>query len=159
MLPIGQRRIKSLIPVSFVLYFLFVFVFGLAWLGNGDLMRMAAARVTTDSPEVENWMEELNGFDIPSWSPTADGTCVGDPAAAAEASERGWWTCGRTTRDTDITACPKQMDWGVSFDDGPSPWSECFRHLFSLVCQRAYFAYSSVSVLLIFVAMRIFLAL
>ena len=77
-------------------------------------------------------MEELNGFDIPSWSPTADGTCVGDPVAAAQASERGWWTCGRTTRDTDITSCPKKMDWGVSFDDGPSPWSECSHLLFPL---------------------------
>ncbi|KAH9983935.1 hypothetical protein BJV77DRAFT_1040509 [Russula vinacea] len=78
----------------------------------------------TTSDEVQTWMQELNGFDIPSWTPTADGTCAGDPAAAAEASARGWWTCGWTTRDTDITACPKMLDWGVSFDDGPSPWSE-----------------------------------
>jgi hypothetical protein len=69
-------------------------------------------------------MQELNGFDIPSWTPTADGTCAGDPDAASEASARGWWTCGWTTRDTDITACPKMLDWGVSFDDGPSPWTQ-----------------------------------
>ncbi|KAI0251794.1 hypothetical protein BJV78DRAFT_1208840 [Lactifluus subvellereus] len=79
----------------------------------------------TSSPEVQKWMHELDGFDIPAWSPTADGTCAGDPAAMAQASLRGWWTCGGTTRDTDITACPKQYDWGVSFDDGPSKWSEC----------------------------------
>ncbi|KAF8261653.1 hypothetical protein EI94DRAFT_1605585 [Lactarius quietus] len=77
----------------------------------------------TDSPEVQQWMQELEGFDIPDWSPTADGTCAGDPAAAAEAKARGWWTCGGFTRDTDITACPKIDDWGVSFDDGPSRWS------------------------------------
>ncbi|KAN0121014.1 hypothetical protein V8E52_003602 [Russula decolorans] len=76
------------------------------------------------SDEVQTWMQELNGFDIPSWSPTADGSCAGDPAAAGEASARGWWTCSRTTRDTDITSCPKKLDWGVSFDDGPGPWSE-----------------------------------
>ncbi|KAN0129844.1 glycoside hydrolase/deacetylase [Lactarius tabidus] len=76
------------------------------------------------SPEVQGWMQELVGFDIPDWSPTADGTCVGDPAAAAESKARGWWTCGGFTRDTDITACPKTYDWGVSFDDGPSRWSE-----------------------------------
>jgi hypothetical protein len=85
------------------------------------------------SDEVQTWMQELNGFDIPSWTPTADGTCAGDPAAAAEASARGWWTCGWTTRDTDITACPKMLDWGVSFDDGPSPWSECSQRFFSLM--------------------------
>jgi hypothetical protein len=85
------------------------------------------------SDDVQTWMQELNGFDIPSWSPTADGSCAGDPAAAAEASTRGWWTCSRTTRDTDITACPKKLDWGVSFDDGPSPWSECSQHVFTVM--------------------------
>src|SRR5260221_14230120 len=84
------------------------------------------------TPEVQKWMEELNGFDIPSWWPTVDGTCAGDPAAAAQASVRGWWSCSRTPRDTDITTCPKKMDWGVSFDDGPSRWSKCSRHLFPL---------------------------
>lgn len=87
--------------------------------------RVLMARGVVASPEVQEWMQELDGFDIPTWSPTADGTCAGDPAAAAQASLRGWWTCGRTTRDTDITECPKQYDWGVSFDDGPSKWSEC----------------------------------
>ncbi|KAI0306078.1 hypothetical protein B0F90DRAFT_1695859 [Multifurca ochricompacta] len=78
----------------------------------------------TTSPEVQKWLEELEGFDIPTWSPTTDGTCAGNPSAVAEAKARGWWTCGGTTRDTDITACPKKYDWGVSFDDGPSPWSK-----------------------------------
>lgn len=69
-------------------------------------------------------MTELNGFDIPDIPPTNDGTCAGDPAAAAEAASRGWWTCGGFTRDTDITACPDKMTWGVSFDDGPAPYSQ-----------------------------------
>ncbi|KAI6112578.1 carbohydrate esterase family 4 protein [Pisolithus sp. B1] len=78
----------------------------------------------TDSAEVSEWMQELNGFDIPDIPPTADGTCAGDPAAAADAAERGWWTCGGYTRDTDITACPDQLTWGVSFDDGPAFYSK-----------------------------------
>lgn len=69
-------------------------------------------------------MTELDGFDIPDLAPTVDGTCAGDPAAAAEAASRGWWTCGGYTRATDITACPKKLTWGVSFDDGPAPYSE-----------------------------------
>jgi hypothetical protein len=85
------------------------------------------------SEEVQTWMEELNGFDIPSWTPTVDGTCLGDPTSAAQATARGWWTCSRTTRDTDITTCPKKLDWGVSFDDGPSPYSECSRYFFPLM--------------------------
>jgi hypothetical protein len=65
-------------------------------------------------------MKELDGFDIPDLAPTTDGTCASDPAFAADAADRGWWTCGGYTRDTDIVACPNYLTWGVSFDDGPS---------------------------------------
>lgn len=78
----------------------------------------------TDSAEVSEWMQELNGFDIPDIPPTTDGTCAGDPSAAADASDRGWWTCGGYTRDTDITACPDKLTWGVSFDDGPAFYTQ-----------------------------------
>ncbi|KAG6331422.1 hypothetical protein ID866_7669 [Astraeus odoratus] len=78
----------------------------------------------TDSAEVSEWMQELDGFNIPDIPPTADGTCVGDPAAAADAADRGWWTCGGYTRDTDITACPDKLTWGVSFDDGPGFYTQ-----------------------------------
>lgn len=61
-------------------------------------------------------MEELDGWDIPDLSPTVDGTCVSDPANVANASARGWWTCGGYTRDTDITVCPgKPMTWGTRY--------------------------------------------
>ncbi|KIJ20949.1 carbohydrate esterase family 4 protein [Paxillus involutus ATCC 200175] len=78
----------------------------------------------TTSEEVSEWMEELNGFNIPDITPTVDGSCAGDPAAAADAASRGWWTCGGYTRDTDITACPDKLTWGVSFDDGPGFYSQ-----------------------------------
>ena len=77
-----------------------------------------------DSPHVQKWMKELDGVSIPNIAPTKDGTCSGDPAAAAEASKRGWWTCGAWTRSTDILACPNKLDWGLTFDDGPSPYSK-----------------------------------
>ncbi|KAL5492148.1 CDA2_2 [Sanghuangporus weigelae] len=72
----------------------------------------------TDSAEVQEWMQELQGFDIPDLS-TTDGTCAGSPEAAADAANRGWWTCGGYTRGTDIVACPDKLTWGMSFDDGP----------------------------------------
>ena len=53
-----------------------------------------------DSPEVQRWMKELDGFNIPDLAPTTDGTCSSDPALAADAANRGWWTCGGYTRDT-----------------------------------------------------------
>lgn len=78
----------------------------------------------TDSSEVSEWMEELDGFNIPDLTPTVDGTCGNDPTAAAQAASRGWWTCGGYTRVTDITACPDKLTWGVSFDDGPGFYTQ-----------------------------------
>lgn len=68
-------------------------------------------------------MKELDGHDIPDLEPTVDGTCASDPNNVADAESRGWWSCGHYTRDTDITVCPDQYTWGVTFDDGPSPYS------------------------------------
>lgn len=86
----------------------------------------------TDSTEVTQWLQELDGFDIPDLSPTADGTCVGDPAAASQAASRGWWTCGGYTRATDITSCPDKLTWGVSFDDGPGFYTQELLNFLSL---------------------------
>ncbi|KAL0953727.1 hypothetical protein HGRIS_004918 [Hohenbuehelia grisea] len=77
-----------------------------------------------DSPQVKAWMKELEGHNIPNLNPTKDGTCASDPAAAAAAADRGWWTCGGHTRSTDVLACPDKLTWGVSFDDGPSPYTQ-----------------------------------
>ncbi|KAJ7073246.1 carbohydrate esterase family 4 protein [Mycena belliarum] len=79
--------------------------------------------IDTTSPQVQEWMKELDGYNIPDLKPTTDGSCVNDTAAAADAASRGWWTCGGYTRDTDIVACPDKMTWGISFDDGPGPYS------------------------------------
>jgi len=78
----------------------------------------------TSSEEVQEWLTELDGFDIPNIAPTVDGSCVNDTVATSEAASRGWWTCGGYTRPTDIVACPDKLTWGVSFDDGPSPYTQ-----------------------------------
>ncbi|KAF9054494.1 hypothetical protein BJ165DRAFT_722344 [Panaeolus papilionaceus] len=74
-----------------------------------------------DSPEVKEWLKELDGYYIPNIRPTKGSECALDPEAAADAAARGWWTCGGYTRSTDITHCPNKLQWGVSFDDGPAP--------------------------------------
>ena len=81
----------------------------------------------TNSTQVQQWLTELDGVDIPNIRPTIDGDCAQDPQAALAAQTNGWWTCGGYTRDTDIVACPDKMTWGVSFDDGPSPYSAYLR--------------------------------
>jgi hypothetical protein len=45
-------------------------------------------------------MKELDGFDIPDLQPTTDGTCANNTDMAADAANRGWWTCGGYTRAT-----------------------------------------------------------
>ena len=64
-----------------------------------------------DSPQVQEWLKELDGVDIPDISPTVDGSCAGDPQAASEAQQRGWWTCGGYTSGNDIVACPDKLTW------------------------------------------------
>lgn len=56
--------------------------------------------VGVGSPEVQTWMQELNGFNIPNLNPTVDGSCGSDPVSSANAASRGWWTCGGYTRST-----------------------------------------------------------
>ncbi|CAA7258751.1 unnamed protein product [Cyclocybe aegerita] len=74
-----------------------------------------------DSPEVQEWIQEVKntGIVIPDLEPTVAGGCPANAAFAADQS-RCWWTCGGCVRDTDITDCPTAMDWGLTYDDGPS---------------------------------------
>jgi len=77
----------------------------------------------TSTPEVQQWMKELEGVTIPPLAPTKDGSCVNDTAAANDAANRGWWTCGGYLRPTDIHVCPDKLDWGLNFDDGPAEYT------------------------------------
>ncbi|KAG9083104.1 chitin deacetylase [Ceratobasidium sp. UAMH 11750] len=80
-----------------------------------------------DSPEVKGWLAEVaaKNPNIPLIKQTVDGSCASDPALAANASTTGncWWTCGGCTRSTDITVCPDKLAWGLTYDDGPSPYT------------------------------------
>ena len=98
-----------------------------------------------DSPEVKAWIQLVanSGVDIPNLSPTVAGGCGANAAAAADQS-RCWWTCGGYTAETDITACPDKLTWGVSFDDGPAPYSAYFSVAMP-AAQHSFFLRSSVS--------------
>ncbi|KAI0315024.1 hypothetical protein OF83DRAFT_1201766 [Amylostereum chailletii] len=78
----------------------------------------------TTSPEVKEWLKELDGVEIPNWAPTVDGSCANDPVAVSEAEKRRWWTCGKYTGVSDILVCPDKLTWGLTFDDGPSDTSK-----------------------------------
>lgn len=95
----------------------------------------------TNSSLVQQWIKEVqsSGVKIPDLVQSVEGGCEANPGLVANTS-RCWWTCGGCTRDTDITTCPDkvrcpllprglfltsfpQMTWGLSYDDGPSPYS------------------------------------
>lgn len=78
----------------------------------------------TDSPEVQQWIQEVqaSGVEIPGFSPTVAGGCPANPDAVSDSS-RCWWTCGGCTRETDITTCPQKYTWGLTYDDGPAPYT------------------------------------
>ncbi|KAF9784929.1 hypothetical protein BJ322DRAFT_1060347 [Thelephora terrestris] len=89
------------------------------------------------------WMQELEGVDIPD-IPLTDGTCAGSPDSFAKAADNGWWSCGGYTRDTDITSCPTKYTWGVSFDDGPGPYTgELLKYLDQKAVKATFFVVGS----------------
>ncbi|KAG8741471.1 chitin deacetylase [Ceratobasidium sp. 414] len=87
-----------------------------------------------NSPEVKQWIAEVAASgvqipDIPRNLPIPTGSaqtlCQLNAAAAAKASAAGtcWWSCGSCVRETDVSTCPDKMTWGLTFDDGPSPYT------------------------------------
>jgi len=76
----------------------------------------------TDSPEVQQWITEVqnSGISIPNISITVAAAACGANTAAAADQSRCWWTCGGCTRDTDITTCADELTWGLTYDDGPA---------------------------------------
>ncbi|CAE7056042.1 unnamed protein product, partial [Rhizoctonia solani] len=93
---------------------------------------MTAPDVNSD--QVKQWVAEVaaSGVQIPNIpknvaAPAGSGQslCQLNPEAALKANEAGncWWSCGSCTRDTDVDTCPDKMTWGLTFDDGPSPYT------------------------------------
>jgi len=81
--------------------------------------------VPTNSTEVQQWIQEVmtSGVTIPDIAPTVAGGCPANSAAAADMS-RCWWTCTGCVRNSDIVNCPDKLTWGLTYDDGPSPYTE-----------------------------------
>lgn len=80
-----------------------------------------------DSPQVKEWLSQIDLSGVPSIAANGVNGCSNstNSAAVANASASGncWWTCGGCTRATDISYCPEKDVWGLSYDDGPSPYT------------------------------------
>lgn len=84
----------------------------------------------TDTPEVQEWVRQVKesgvqvpGFERTTLDPGGGGLCGANVEAARDAEARCWWTCNQCTRTEDVSACPAPLTWGLTFDDGPSPWT------------------------------------
>ncbi|KAH8927198.1 carbohydrate esterase family 4 protein [Atractiella rhizophila] len=79
----------------------------------------------TNSPEVQEWLSQIDMSIVPNIPVNNKNGCANNTAAAGNATSSGtcWWTCGHCTRDTDVTFCPAKNDWGLSYDDGPGPYT------------------------------------
>lgn len=80
----------------------------------------------TDSEQAQAWIQQyqsqLNG--APNIPVTTDqAACSSNQENLNNAEANHWWTCGGYTADTDITQCPDKNTWGLSYDDGPSPYT------------------------------------
>ncbi|KAG0035088.1 chitin deacetylase [Podila clonocystis] len=76
-----------------------------------------------NSPQVKAWVAEIDWTKVPN-IPVAKGLkdaprfpdCPPrekvDPASC-------WWSCDGCVDKTDIMTCPKQNNWGLTYDDGP----------------------------------------
>lgn len=75
----------------------------------------------TDSPEVLQWIAEVNatGIVIPNFPPTNPGGCANNRGVDPSINGTCWWTCGGCTAPYDITECPTPLTWGLTYDDGP----------------------------------------
>ncbi|KAK7064538.1 chitin deacetylase [Favolaschia claudopus] len=79
--------------------------------------------VPTDSPEVQQWIQQVNssGITIPNIAVNQPGGCPANLEAAADADKsRCWWSCTGCVAPTDIVDCPEKLTWGLTYDDGPS---------------------------------------
>ncbi|KAF8594336.1 glycoside hydrolase/deacetylase [Ceratobasidium sp. AG-I] len=95
------------------------------------------APLPTDTPDVKQWLADIAaaGVTLPTTTPNIPvpevnppkgaSLCSLNPAASTGGGADGtcWWSCSVCTRDTDVVQCPDKLSWGLTFDDGPSPYT------------------------------------
>lgn len=78
----------------------------------------------SDSDQAKAWLAQYDLSDVPNIPQTTNqAACSSNPTNLQNAAANHWWTCGGYTTPDDITECPDENTWGVSYDDGPSPYT------------------------------------
>ncbi|CAG8538783.1 15037_t:CDS:2 [Dentiscutata erythropus] len=92
---------------------------------NADVYPQLDITPDENDPIVQQWMKQYDFSNIPNLpcsnggvvnheQPTCGGNTTIDP-------NQGSWTCQKYVAPDDIQACPLTGNWGVTYDDGPSP--------------------------------------
>jgi len=100
----------------------------------------------TNGSHLTAWMNAVKAASIPNWPQTKDGSCASDPELIPNAGLNGscWWTCGGCLRPTDVSTCPQQDTWGVTYDDGPSDYTpQLLNDLHDLNLHATFYAVGS----------------
>ncbi|KAL9936897.1 hypothetical protein V8E36_004132 [Tilletia maclaganii] len=87
----------------------------------------------------KKWLAGVDFSSVPSIAASKDGSCASSPQLAAQAEQNGWWTCGLYTRSSDIVTCPQTNQFGLSYDDGPSPYTPQLLHYLDSTKLKATF--------------------
>ena len=76
---------------------------------------------TVNSTTVQGWLSELDLSDVPDLPQTVDG----DPSQTKNypTSTGCWWSYNLCTAPDDVVFCPNHDVWGLTYDDGPSPFT------------------------------------
>ncbi|KAG0354514.1 chitin deacetylase [Podila minutissima] len=73
-----------------------------------------------NSPQMTEWLKDINLADVPKLALHPGNPPAPCPLPATIPADQCWWTCQQCL-GTDYDRCPNAGDWGITFDDGPTP--------------------------------------
>lgn len=119
---------RAIIMLSSYLFYAFA-ASGVAFAAPALQQRQAAswpalnAIPSTDSDLARQWISQIDFNSVPQIPTTSGATCdaASNPLQVEQAAANCWWTCNTCVREADISICPTKGDWGLTFDDGPTP--------------------------------------
>ncbi|KAF9318466.1 chitin deacetylase [Podila horticola] len=65
-------------------------------------------------PQVQEWLKLVDFTKVPVYPQSKNGVCPEDKTKIPK--DQCWWTCQKCDAPEDITTCPKQKSWGLTYD-------------------------------------------
>ncbi|KAI1319028.1 chitin deacetylase, partial [Mortierella claussenii] len=115
---------------------------------NGDLYPVKDSIPDVNHPQVKAWVAEIDWSKVPK-IPVAPGLADAPhfpkcPPDSQVDKSSCWWSCGGCVQPSDIMTCPNTLDWGLTYDDGPSEATkDMMTHLNSKNLKATFFIVGS----------------